>query len=72
MEKGLLKKFAIESRNELVEKIANKIKTYYLDEEGRKNTKYSIKLFEDLKHFIETHTKEDLLNYRLKKGVTNE
>ena len=43
-----------------------------IDEEGRKNTKYSIKLFEDLKHFIETHTKEDLQNYRLKKGVTNE
>lgn len=43
-----------------------------IDEEKRKNCKYSVKLFEDFKIFIEAHTKEELQNYRLVKEVTNE
>ncbi|MFA6935867.1 MAG: ATP-binding protein [Bacilli bacterium] len=43
-----------------------------IDEENRKGYRYSIKLFDDMKNFIETHTKEELVNYKLIKEVTNE
>ena len=33
MDKNILKKFAIESRKELMEKIGTKIKKYFVDEE---------------------------------------
>ena len=32
MDKNLLKKFAIESRSELIQKVKDKIKKYYIDE----------------------------------------
>lgn len=37
MDKNILKKFAIESRNELREKIENKIKTFYIMMNLKKN-----------------------------------
>ena len=33
MDKSILKKFAIESRQDLMDKIRNKIKTFYVDED---------------------------------------
>ena len=33
MDKAILKKFAIESRQDLMEKIKNKINTFYIDED---------------------------------------
>ncbi|HIQ90967.1 MAG TPA: hypothetical protein IAB27_05030, partial [Candidatus Coprosoma intestinipullorum] len=39
MDKTILKKFAIESRQDLMEKVKNKINTFYIDEEFQKNQK---------------------------------
>ena len=39
MDKGILKKFAIESRKDLMEKIKNKINTFYIDEPFKKEQK---------------------------------
>ena len=33
MDKAILKKFAIESRQDLIDKIRNKINTFYVDED---------------------------------------
>lgn len=70
MEKGLLKKFAIESRNELVEKIANKIKTYYLDEEFSSEQRGELYILSNSNHSlnltIEDYKKRELLIKRIK------
>ena len=39
MDKVILKKFAIESRQDLMEKIKNKINTFYIDEEFQSEQK---------------------------------
>ena len=39
MDKTILKKFAVESRKELMEKIKNKINTFYIDEDFEKEQK---------------------------------
>ena len=42
MDKAILKKFAIESRQDLMVKIKNKINTYYIDEEFAKEHPWTI------------------------------
>lgn len=71
MDKAILKKFAIESRQELMSKVANKIKTFYINEDFSKeqtgdiivlsNEKYSLSLskkeYED-REKLKTRVKE--------------
>ena len=70
MEKGLLKKFAIESRNELVEKISNKIKTYYIDEEFSSEQRGELYILSNSNHTlnltIDEYNKRELLIKRIK------
>ena len=42
MDKVILKKFAIESRKNLMDKVRNKIKTFYVDEEFNSEQKGEI------------------------------
>ena len=65
MEKSNLKKFAIESRNELVEKISNKIKTYFVDEEFDKEQRGDLFVLYNKNHTlnltIDDYKKRELL-----------
>lgn len=52
MDKNILKKFAIESRNELREKIENKIKTFYINDEFEKEQNGEIVLLSNKEHSL--------------------
>ena len=70
MDKGILKKFAIESRKDLMEKIKNKINTFYIDEEFKKEQKGEIYVLSNEKHSLsltnEEYQKRELLIKRIK------
>ena len=70
MDKGILKKFAIESRKDLMEKIKNKINTFYIDEEFKKEQKGEIYVLSNEKHSLsltnEEYQKRALLIKRIK------
>ena len=70
MDKAILKKFAIESRKDLMEKIKNKINTYYIDEEFEKEQKGEIYVLSNEKHSLsltnEEYQKRELLIKRIK------
>lgn len=70
MDKSILKKFAIESRQDLMNKISNKIKTFYVDEEFKKEQKGEVYLLSNEKHSLsltkEENDKRDLLIKRIK------
>ena len=58
MDKAILKKFAIESRQDLMQKMDNKIKSYYIDEEFSKSQTGDIVLLSNNKHLLSL-TKEE-------------
>lgn len=70
MDKVILKKFAIESRKDLMEKIKNKINTFYIDEEFKKEQKGEIYVLSNEKHSLsltnEEYQKRELLIKRIK------
>lgn len=70
MDKAILKKFAIESRRELMEKIKNKINTFYGDEEFKNEQKGELYILSNEKHSLnlthEEYKKRELLIKRIK------
>ena len=50
MDKAILKKFAIESRKDLMEKIKNKINMFYIDEKFNREQKGDIYILTDERH----------------------
>lgn len=58
MDKNVLKKFATESRQELMSKVANKIKTFYIDEEFSKEQNGDIIVLSNEKHSLSLSKKE--------------
>ena len=58
MDKTILKKFAIESRKDLMEKIDRKIKLFYIDEELKKDNRGDIVVLSNDKHSL-TLTKDE-------------
>ena len=70
MDKVVLKKFAIESRQDLMEKVKNKINTFYVDEEFQKNQKGDLYILSNEKHSLslthEEYKKRELLIKRIK------
>lgn len=70
MEKSILKKFAIESRQDLMDKIRNKIKTFYVDESFHNEQKGDVYVLSNEKHSLsltnEEFKKRELLIKRIK------
>ena len=70
MDKAILKKFAIESRQDLMSKIKNKINTYCIDEEFIKEQKGDLYILSNSKHSLsltnEEYKKRELLIKRIK------
>lgn len=70
MDKNILKKFAIESRQDLMEKIRNKIKTFYVDEDFHNEQKGDVYILSNEKHSLsltnEEFKKRELLIKRIK------
>ena len=70
MDKNILKKFAIESRQDLMEKIKNKINTFYVDEEFKNEQKGELYILSNEKHSLslthEEYQKRELLIKRIK------
>lgn len=52
MDKVILKKFAIESRQDLMDKIRNKIKTFYIDEDFNSEQKGEVYVLSNEKHSL--------------------
>ncbi|MEG1506751.1 MAG: BREX-1 system adenine-specific DNA-methyltransferase PglX, partial [Bacilli bacterium] len=69
MDKAILKKFAIESRRDLMKKIEVKLKNYYVDEEFSKEQKNDIYVLTNEKHSLkltdEQYKKRELLVRRI-------
>ena len=70
MDKAILKKFAIESRQDLMEKIKNKINVFYVDEEFKNEQKGELYILSNEKHSLslthEEYKKRELLIKRIK------
>ena len=70
MDKAILKKFAIESRQDLMQKMDNKIRSFYLDEEFNKSQTGDIILLSNDKHSLslskEEYNKRTTLIERIK------
>ncbi len=64
MDKNVLKKFAIESRQELMEKVANKINRYFVDEEFNVNQNGEVYILVNDKHTLRL-TKSEYENRQL-------
>lgn len=75
MDKAILKKFAIESRKDLMEKINNKINTFYVDEEFKNEQKGELYILSNEKHSLsltqEEYKKRELLIKRIKELSLN-
>ena len=69
MDKAVLKKFAIESRQDLMQKMENKIKTFYIDEEFSKQQNGDVYILANSKHSLnlskEEYDKRELLIKRI-------
>jgi len=69
MDKSILKKFAIESRQDLMNKVSNKIKTFFVNEEFKKEQKGEVYFLSNEKHSLsltkEENDKRDLLIKRI-------
>lgn len=76
MDKAILKKFAIESRKDLMEKIKNKIKPIYVDEEFKKEQRGELYILSNEKHSLsltqEEYKKRELLIKRIKELLSLE
>ena len=70
MDKTILRKFAIESRQDLMEKIKNKINTFYVDEEFKNEQKGDLYILSNEKHSLsltnDEYKKRELLIKRIK------
>lgn len=70
MDKNILKKFAVESRKDLMEKISNKIKTFCVDEEFKSEQKGDLYILSNERHSLsltnEEYKKRELLIKRIK------
>ncbi len=70
MDKNILKKFAIESRQDLMDKIRNKIKTFYIDEDFHNEQKGEVYVLSNERHSLsltnEEFKKRKLLIKRIK------
>ena len=70
MDKNILKKFAIESRQDLMEKIKNKINTFYVEEDLKNEQKGDLYILSNEKHFLsltnDEYKKRELLIKRIK------
>ena len=70
MDKSILKKFAIESRQDLMDKIRNKTKTFYVDEDFHNEQKGEVYVLSNEKHSLsltnEEFKKRELLIKRIK------
>ena len=70
MDKFILKKFAIESRQDLMEKIKNKINTFYIDEDFKSEQKSELYILSNEKHSLsltnDEFKKRELLIRRIK------
>ena len=70
MDKAILKKFAIESRQDLMEKIKNKINTFYVDEDFTNEQKGDLYILSNEKHSLsltnDEYKKRELLIKRIK------
>lgn len=70
MDKNILKKFAIESRQDLMDKIGSKIKLFYVDEEFNSEQKGDIYILSNEKHSLsltnDEFKKRELLIKRIK------
>lgn len=69
MDKAILKKFAIESRQDLMEKIKNKMNTFYIDEEFQSEQKGDLYILSNDKHTLsltnDEYKKRELLIKRI-------
>ena len=69
MDKAILKKFAIESRQDLMQRMGNKIKTFYIDEEFSKQQSGDVYILANSKHSLnlskEEYNKRELLIKRI-------
>lgn len=69
MDKAILKKFAIESRQNLMEKIKNKINTFYIDEDFKSEQKGDLYILSNDKHSLsltnDEYKKRELLIKRI-------
>ena len=69
MDKAILKKFAIESRQDLIDKIKNKINTFYIDEEFKSEQKGDLYILSNDKHTLsltnDEYKKRELLIKRI-------
>lgn len=69
MDKAVLEKFAIESRQDLMQRMENKIKTFYIDEEFSKQQSGDVYILANSKHSLnlskEEYTKRELLIKRI-------
>ena len=52
MDKAILKKLAIESRQDLMDKIKNKIKTFYVDEDFKSEQRGDLYILSNDKHTL--------------------
>lgn len=70
MDKAILRKFAIESRQDLMEKIKNKINTFYVDEDFKNEQKGDLYILSNEKHSLsltnDEYKKRELLIKRIK------
>ena len=70
MDKNILRKFAIESRQDLMEKIKNKINTFYVDEDFKNEQKGDLYILSNEKHSLsltnDEFKKRELLIKRIK------
>lgn len=69
MDKAVLKKFAIESRQDLMQRMENKIKAFYIDEEFSKQQSGDVYILANAKHSLnlskEEYDKRELLIKRI-------
>ena len=69
MDKAILKKFAIESRQDLMQRMEKKIKTFYIDEEFSKQQSGDVYILANAKHSLnlskEEYDKRELLIKRI-------
>ena len=76
MDKTILKKFAVESRNDLVQRMANKIKSFYVDETFSKEQKGDVIVLSNDNHCLnlskEDYEKRELLIKRIQELGLNQ
>ena len=62
MDKAILKKFAIESRQDLMQRMENKIKAFYIDEEFSKQQSGDVYILANNKHSLSLKMNSEIKN----------